>query len=472
MTKKLVGISSLVCACLVLAGCTQTLENGDETQADLSFTEIRICDAPSENFSNVYITFSEVKLFSNDTGWISFLSESKTVDLMYLHLNNLTEPLGFEDLDVGNYTKLWIVVENATGVLSATGGTVFLDVPSDTLMIQHLFDFRKGNNTVTVEVNLEESILTYDDVAGATYKLLPVISELNVSCANGTQMHFRNNERIMNYANGTQLRIQDENALQNMIGNRKPTIDTIVNGSRSNHITVDVNESIPFDASQTFDIDRDTLSFSWDFDDGTTSIEPIVNHSYAESGTYNVTLTVSDGEVQDSLIIKVTVRSGGQGDGGDGEGNNLLTIRVQSRYYNYTLDDLTALPSVTGQGGYKKSSGAISGPYTYTGVDVNVLLDSIPSLPTNYTFHAKAHDGYTLSYSMEEMNGHVMVYNETGVEIGTGNLTMMIAYKQNNAYMNENSNGPLRITFVDTEPAFTNSGLWLSSLSEIEITES
>ena len=70
---------------------------------------------------------------------------------------------------------------------------------------------------------------------------------------------------------------------------------------------------------------------------------------------------------------------------------------------------------------------------------------------------------------MEEMNGHVMVFNETGVEIGTGNLTMMIAYKQNNAFMSENSNGPLRIAFVDTEPSITNSGLWLSSLVEIDI---
>jgi len=471
MKKNLIGIGLIVCICLVLAGCTQTTENGDETQAALSFTEIQICDAPSQNFSSVFITFSEVKLFSDDTGWISFLSEPKIVDLMYLHLNNLTEQLGLKDIDVGNYTKLWIVVENASGVLSATAETVFLDVPSDTLMIQHLFDFRKGNNTVTVEVNLDESIIMCGDGDGATYKLLPVISELNVSCANGTQIRFRNNERIMNYANGTQIRVQDENTLRNIIGNRKPTIDMIVNGSRSDHITVDVNESILFDASQTFDIDEDIVSFVWDFDDGTTSTEPLVNHSYPGSGTYTVTLTVSDGEVQDTETITVTVRPDGQGDGGDGEGNNLLKIHVGSQFYNYTLDDLTVLPSVTGQGGYKKSSGAITGPYTYTGVAVSVLLDSLPSPPATYTFRAMAKDGYNLSYTMEEMNGHVMVYNETGVEIGTGNLTMIIAYKQNNAYMSENSNGPLRIAFVDTEPAITSSGLWLSSLIEIEITE-
>ena len=125
-----------------------------------------------------------------------FCLSQRSVDLMYLHLNNLTEQLGLEDINVGNYTKLWIVVDNASGVLSATGETVFFDVPSDTLMIQHVFDFRKGNNTITVDINLAESILMYGEGDGAKYTLLPVLSELNVSCANGTQIRFRNNERL------------------------------------------------------------------------------------------------------------------------------------------------------------------------------------------------------------------------------------------------------------------------------------
>jgi hypothetical protein len=166
------------------------------------------------------------------------------------------------------------------------------------------------------------------------------------------------------------------------------------------------------------------------------------------------------------------VRPSGQAHGGDGEGNSLLTIRVGSQFYNYTLDDLTAFANVTGQGSYINQARKITGPFTYTGVNVRVLLSSIPSLPATYTFRAMARDGYNRSYSMEEMNGHVMVFNETGVEVGTGNLTMIIAYKQNNAFMSENSNGPLRIAFVDTESAITNSGLWLSSLNEIEINES
>jgi hypothetical protein len=150
-------------------------------------------------------------------------------------------------------------------------------------------------------------------------------------------------------------------------------------------------------------------------------------------------------------------------------GKTLLTISVDSQYYNYTLNDLTALDSVSGQGSYINKVGKITGPNNYTGVTVGVLLNSISSIPTNYTFHAIASDEYTRNYSINEVNGHVSVFNETGAEIGTGNLTMIVAYKENGAFLNETTKGPLRIAFVGSQPAITNSGLWLSSLIKIEI---
>jgi hypothetical protein len=147
----------------------------------------------------------------------------------------------------------------------------------------------------------------------------------------------------------------------------------------------------------------------------------------------------------------------------------LLTISVGSQSYNYTLTNLTALNNITEQGSYINKVGKITGPNNYTGVTVSVLLNSIPSLPTNYTFHAIASDDYARNYTLDELNGHVTVFNETGAEIGTGNLTMIIAYKENGVLMNETTKGPLRIAFVDAEPSLTNSGIWLSSLVKIEI---
>jgi hypothetical protein len=147
----------------------------------------------------------------------------------------------------------------------------------------------------------------------------------------------------------------------------------------------------------------------------------------------------------------------------------ILTISVGPQIYNYSFYDLTELNYISGQGSYINKVGKITGPNTYTGVTVSVLLNTVPFLPTNYTFRAIASDEYARNYSINELNGNVTLFNETGIEIGTGNLTMIIAYEENGVFLNETTKGPLRIAFVDTQPSITNSGLWLSSLVKIEI---
>lgn len=49
-----------------------------------------------------------------------------------------------------------------------------------------------------------------------------------------------------------------------------------------------------FDASGSSDPDGSIVDWSWDFGDGTTGSGVTFNHSYASSGAYLVTLTVTD----------------------------------------------------------------------------------------------------------------------------------------------------------------------------------
>lgn len=49
-----------------------------------------------------------------------------------------------------------------------------------------------------------------------------------------------------------------------------------------------------FDATSSYDPDKQKLSFLWDFGDGTTSESPTVTHVYKEAGEYKVSLRVKD----------------------------------------------------------------------------------------------------------------------------------------------------------------------------------
>lgn len=56
-----------------------------------------------------------------------------------------------------------------------------------------------------------------------------------------------------------------------------------------------VNQEYSFDASGSYDPDRDDMSFFWDFGDGIVAEGAKVKHAYKKGGDYKVKLTVDDG---------------------------------------------------------------------------------------------------------------------------------------------------------------------------------
>jgi hypothetical protein len=244
MIKKIICLFILIGFCVLINGCIDT--------GKMSHTTVLISDAPSENFSHINVTFSQVKI-NNDSGWISFDMEPKTVDMIYLHENDLSEVLGVQDLSVGIYNKLWIVVDSATGVLKETGEEIVFDVPSGDLKVQQPFVIIEDSTTIDVEIDLDRSVLYVPE--GGVYKLLPVISSVEIEHGNGD--------------NGDDLEADAGDDYEGTVG-----------------------EVIQFNGFASGGVEP--YSWNWDFDDGNTSTEQDTTHAYSSEGEYEVVLTVTD----------------------------------------------------------------------------------------------------------------------------------------------------------------------------------
>jgi PKD repeat protein len=65
--------------------------------------------------------------------------------------------------------------------------------------------------------------------------------------------------------------------------------------------------AVDVDASASSDPDGDNLSYAWDFGDGASGSGVTANHTYTQTGSYTVRLTVDDGELSDEMSRIITV---------------------------------------------------------------------------------------------------------------------------------------------------------------------
>jgi uncharacterized protein YxeA len=147
-----------------------------------------------------------------------------------------------------------------------------------------------------------------------------------------------------------------------------------------------------------------------------------------------------------------------------------LTLIYDDEQKNFTFGEIERLESYTAKGGYRNSIGVIKGVGNYTGVNITTLVNTLQPVPYRYTLQVFSEDGKNMSYNYSTIIGQVPIYNpENGSAIGTGNMTLVLAYQFEGDWLNESSDGKLRIVFLDDQGSITESKYWMKMVTSIRV---
>jgi len=153
--------------------------------------------------------------------------------------------------------------------------------------------------------------------------------------------------------------------------------------------------------------------------------------------------------------------------------SNVARIEILKNLYNstYSVSEtmLRTLPSITGEGGYKKKAGDIIGPFNFTGVAFSILLEQFALVPDDYILIARSSDGQTGEYTKAVVEGDVNGYTPLGNPLDSINSTMTLAYEQDGSPISDG--GPLMIVFLNEDGNLTDGFRWVKRIVSITIPE-
>jgi hypothetical protein len=148
----------------------------------------------------------------------------------------------------------------------------------------------------------------------------------------------------------------------------------------------------------------------------------------------------------------------------------VLTVTSGAKTKSYSMADLQALKSVTGNGGTKNKKGVVTGPFSYKGVALTDLLNAVGGVASGQIVRFTGTDGYSSSVSYDQIiNGTFSTYDTTGnPATPTTKLTLAVVYSVDGAALDPAA-GPLEVGILSSEKLVSDGSVWAKLLSKIDV---
>ncbi len=137
-----------------------------------------------------------------------------------------------------------------------------------------------------------------------------------------------------------------------------------------------VNETITFNASDSYDTDGTIVNYIWDFGDGTNATGMIVIHNFKAAGTYNVTLTILDNDgFRGSMSKMVTVYI-----------HDVKIVSVTPSATEVLLGQTVNITVIVKNEGTAVENFSVTLYYNNTAIGTQAVVNLLPNAQTTLTF--------------------------------------------------------------------------------------
>ncbi len=126
------------------------------------------------------------------------------------------------------------------------------------------------------------------------------------------------------------------------------------------------------------------------------------------------------------------------------------------------------LPTISGWGGYRRSTGTIVDASKWKGVHLPLFLTSLAG-DSDYNISAVAIDDYSVTITRDEIEGGIRAFDELNNTLAT-KVIPVLAYEENDVPVS-NDDGPLRLVFIGENNAsiLTVSPRWVKQIVTLSI---
>jgi hypothetical protein len=143
-----------------------------------------------------------------------------------------------------------------------------------------------------------------------------------------------------------------------------------------------------------------------------------------------------------------------------------LTINGLDKNLTLSMAELMVMKSYKVTAGFLKVTGTIVGPDEFRAVKVLDILEEVGA-EGNYSLNVIPTDFYNMTFTKGQVEGEIDIFDSEGNNIGTGGVTMYIAYEKNGE---QEFTGELpRIIYANDDGVITDGHFWVKEVMQIDV---